>query len=264
MARIRSIHPGIWTDEDFAAVSMAARILYLGLLTEADDHGLFEWKPVGLKMRIFPADNVNVDALLAELMKVNKVDVVDKSDFKLGAIRNFCRFQRPKKPSYKHVLPEEYRTYVGLSDSSSEPVGNQFHTGAEISPQMEEGGGRREKERKQDAADAAPTSDLLSSVVPSPPAHSAKSYAFESGIIRLEQKHFDQWKRAYPHLSLEAELISLTKWAGEQGPENWFFAVSGALTKKNRELGLRIEQNKSDGLTNDEKYFGKGRLPGVL
>lgn len=121
-----------------------------------------------------------------------------------------------------------------------------------------------QRKKEEDAADAAPTSDLLSSNSPSPPARAAKSYAFESGIIRLSQKDFDKWKRAYSHLDLEAELLSMTRWAAEQGPENWFFAVSGALAKRNRELGLRIEQNRADGLTNDERYFGVGRLPGVV
>lgn len=266
MARIRSIHPGIWTDEGFAMLSMAARVLLFGIWTEADDHGVFEYKPVSLKMRIFPADKVDVEPLMEELTVFNLVSVFPSEGRHYGVVRNFCRYQRPKKPSYKHVLPDEFRTYVGLTGNSSEPLPHQSSTGTEISPQMEEGGGnrRREEERKQDAANAAPMSDLLSSEVPSPPARSAKSYAFESGIIRLNQKDFDKWKRAYSHLDLEAELLSMTRWANEQGPEHWFHAVSGALTKRNRELGLRLEQNKSDGLTNDEKFFGKGRLPGVL
>ena len=31
MARIRSIHPGIWTDEAFVELSALARLLYIGL-----------------------------------------------------------------------------------------------------------------------------------------------------------------------------------------------------------------------------------------
>lgn len=72
----------------------------------------------------------------------------------------------------------------------------------------------------------------------------ASKYVFESGIIRLTQKHYDQWKKAYSHLDLDAELIGMTKWADERGP-NWFHAVSGALTKKNREIFIRLEQSKN-------------------
>ena len=38
-------------------------------MTESDDAGVFEWKPLQIKMRIFPADAVDVAAMLAELVK---------------------------------------------------------------------------------------------------------------------------------------------------------------------------------------------------
>lgn len=107
-------------------------------------------------------------------------------------------------------------------------------------------------ERKNDAPDGAPT----------PP----KKYAFEYGVIRLTQKDFDQWKRAFSHLDVPAELVALSEWASHQ--PQWFHAVSSALAKRNREMNLRIEQNKTAeggaGLTADEKYWGVGRIPGIV
>src|SRR5215831_9043574 len=66
-----------------------------------------------------------------------------------------------------------------------------------------------------------------------------RTYAFESGVIRLNQKDYDQWKRAFTHLDLDAELIALAGWAQRQ--ENWFFAVSAALAKRNREISKQIQ-----------------------
>lgn len=43
MARIRSIHPGLFTDEAFASLSMAARVLLLGLGTLTDYRDRFVW-----------------------------------------------------------------------------------------------------------------------------------------------------------------------------------------------------------------------------
>ncbi len=86
---------------------------------------------------------------------------------------------------------------------------------------------------------------------------SPKVYAFESGVIKLSQKDFDQWKHAYANLSLEAELLSLTEWAGSQ--PKWFFAVSSALAKKNRELGLRREQGK-----NGPEFKWRSGIEGVV
>lgn len=229
MARIRSIHPTIWTDEAFAMLGMASRVLLFGIWTEADDHGVFEWKPVSLKMKIFPADKVDVEPLLDDILQFNVARRFSQNDREYGLVRNFCKFQRPKKPNYKHILPEELRTYAGLKAESTEPVPNQLPTGPELAPQMEEEGGRRKEEKKEDTASAV---------------SSAAAYAFESGVIRLKKKDFDRWKEAFSHLDLGAELLALTEWAGQQG-QRWFYAVSQALAKKNREAHARIEQAKS-------------------
>ncbi len=149
MARIRSQHPGQWTDEHFVSMSPFARLLTLALRNEADDQGIFEWKPVTLKMRLLPADNVDIQALLEELISNEQVTSYEVDGRKYGAIRNFCRFQRPKKPNSVHPITDEIRTYVGMTESDagttrtssapcSEPVGNQFGTGGENAPQMKE------------------------------------------------------------------------------------------------------------------------------
>jgi hypothetical protein len=70
-----------------------------------------------------------------------------------------------------------------------------------------------ETEKKEEAASAAPP----------------KIYAFESGVIKLNQKHFDQWKQSFIHINLPAKLLALTEWAGQQ--RNWFNAVRSALAK---------------------------------
>lgn len=64
-------------------------------------------------------------------------------------------------------------------------------------------------------------------------------YVFEDGIIRLNHKDFGKWEEAYEHLDLRSELMSLSHWATEQGEKNWFHAVKGALSKRNREMALR-------------------------
>jgi len=145
MARIRSIHPGIFTDEGFASLSMAARVLLLGVWTEADDHGVFEWKPVTLKMRVMPVDNVSIPELLAEC---ERADVLKRftSGKSYGLVRNFCRFQRPKKPKYAHPIPPELYTYAGLKEDGSLLVLHQSRTGGENPPQREDEGGEGEEE----------------------------------------------------------------------------------------------------------------------
>jgi hypothetical protein len=156
MARIRSIHPRLFTDDAFASCSPMARLLAIGIWTEAWDDGVFEWKALSLKMRIFPADSVDVSPLLDELSGLNIVKSFEAGGRKYGAVRNFCRFQRPKKPNLSKVLPNSLREFVGLSGgkpapdtepgddecgTGSEPVPNQSMPGSENAIQK---GGREE------------------------------------------------------------------------------------------------------------------------
>ena len=85
---------------------------------------------------------------------------------------------------------------------------------------------------------------------------SATAYAFESGVIRLNQRDFDKWQEAFSSLSLKAELLALTEWAGQQ--PKWFFAVQGALAKRNREV--EIAKAKAE----KEPEFKYNGLEGVL
>jgi hypothetical protein len=157
MSRIRSVHPGLFTDEAFVSLSPIARVLLVGVWTECDDQGAFEWKPVTLKMRILPVDNVDVGALLEELAACNAVKRYTHEGREYGAVRNFGKYQRPKKPKCIHFIPPELRTYINPKVASSPPEtleADPVPKKAEKSPQMEDGGGKRKDEGSKQAARA--------------------------------------------------------------------------------------------------------------
>ena len=116
MARIRSVHPGLFTDEAWFESSFGARIMLIGLLTEADDQGVFEWRPITLKMRLFPADNVDTKTILAELATVGWIHQFEESGKQYGAIRNFCKWQRPKSPQDVHPCPADIAEFCKRSE----------------------------------------------------------------------------------------------------------------------------------------------------
>lgn len=149
MGRIRSVHPSLFTDEDFVSLSDAAQVFFIGLWTEADDFGAFEWKPITLKMKLRPASTHPVEPLLAELVTADRIRKYEHDGRHYGVIRNFCRFQRPKFPKSQHTIPPDYRKYTGSTAPITEikdDGGGTFPRNAEIAPQMEDGGGRREEE----------------------------------------------------------------------------------------------------------------------
>lgn len=162
MARIRSIHPGIFTDEEFMALTVdhpLAIALLIGLWVEADDAGTFEWKPLTLKARILPAITGNVADILAALCNSDFIRRFEIDGKPLGVIRNFAKFQRPKDPKDIYAFTEESRAYAGFNQDGSRPRSNlgpkQSASASEGLPkntgsapekpcQREEGGGRME------------------------------------------------------------------------------------------------------------------------
>lgn len=176
MARIRSIHPGAFTDEAIVSLSPLARWLYVGLWTQAFDDGVFEWKPLTLKMRILPGDNCDAAALLAEIESVGLVRRFDAGGRSYGAIRNFRLWQKPKSPNSSGVLPASLSKFVGLvgpdcgddpepDDGDRSSLPNHFGNASEIEIQREEGGGRREEGDSLPSSSSAPESDLSGLVV---------------------------------------------------------------------------------------------------
>ncbi|MFT9221929.1 hypothetical protein [Gluconobacter oxydans] len=118
MARIRSVHPGLWTDETFVGLPAMARLFLIGLWNEADDNGVFQWKPLTLKMRILPGDNADASELLAIMEEAGVVMRYEVEGSSFGAVRNFRRFQRPERPKPVHPITDEVEQFVALPSNS--------------------------------------------------------------------------------------------------------------------------------------------------
>jgi hypothetical protein len=162
MARIRSIHPGFFTDEAVMGLSCEAQIFLVGLWTEADDQGVFEWKPLTLRARLRPCRDGSVEPILAELAQAGCIRRYEHDGRSFGAIRNFCKYQRPRRPNNRFVVPPKLRTWVGLAAAGTEPAGVEagavpprsessgveagpFPPKSELGAQMEEEGWRRKE-----------------------------------------------------------------------------------------------------------------------
>lgn len=67
MPRVRFIKPGFFLNDDLGECDPLARILFIGLWTEADREGRLEDRPRRLKIAILPYDACDVDDLLNQL-----------------------------------------------------------------------------------------------------------------------------------------------------------------------------------------------------
>jgi hypothetical protein len=147
MSRIRSIHPGLLSDEAFMTLTVEQPVaipLLLGLWMEADDDGVFEWKPLTIKAKTLPAPLVDVNVLLELLVSLNFIRKFEASGKLYGAIRNFKHWQRPKLPKVKWPKGDDIAAYVGIASPS---IPQSLPSDGENSSQREEVGGKRKEEK---------------------------------------------------------------------------------------------------------------------
>ena len=103
MARIRTIKPEFFTSEDIVALTPLARLLYIATWCEADKEGRLAWKPKTFKMRYFPGDRCDIDALCGELVSSGIV-VLYGGGF--AHIPGFAKHQHVNPRESKSELPE--------------------------------------------------------------------------------------------------------------------------------------------------------------
>lgn len=68
-----------------------------------------------------------------------------------------------------------------------------------------------------------------------------KEYAFNGTVLKLSQKHFDNWAKAYSNISLLAELTARDAWlasdrATNDDRKNWFISTSKYLANRSTEV----------------------------
>lgn len=90
MARIRTIKPEFFTSEDIVNLTPLSRLFYVSLWLEADREGRLEWKPRTFKLRYFPADDCDIEAMGRELVEAGLIVLYDD---KFAEIPSFAKHQ---------------------------------------------------------------------------------------------------------------------------------------------------------------------------
>lgn len=124
MARIRSLKPEFWTDSAVVQCSPLARLLFQGVWNFADDCGVIEDDPMQLKLQILPADPVNVEELVDELVKTQLLLRACATDgTRVLVVRSWDRHQVINRPSGpRHGHPSEFTYDNPLSPAETPPL----------------------------------------------------------------------------------------------------------------------------------------------
>ena len=105
MARARNIKPGFFTNEDLVELSFEFRLLFIGLWTLADKDGRLEDRPKKIKMEVFPADNVDIDAGLAALAAHGFIRRYVAGGLRCIEVLNWAKHQSPHHTEKASTLP---------------------------------------------------------------------------------------------------------------------------------------------------------------
>lgn len=205
MARIRSIKPEFFTSEDICSLSPLARLLYVALWCEADREGRLSWKPRTFKLRYFPADDCDIDALARELVASGLV--IPYGD-------GYAYI--PKFSNHQHINPRESASSLPEPDASARVSDASLRVS-----DAQVGRERKGKEGKEDASgDATRKRAPSKSVLPNDFSISdrVKAWAAEKGHDRLDQ-HLESFRakataKGYTYADWDAAFMEAIR-------ENW-------------------------------------------
>ncbi len=148
MARIRTIKPEFFQHESLFDAEQQSRLplrlAYVGLWTQCDRAGRFEWRPRQLKLNVLPYDDVDFSAVLSALEAHGFVQRYVVEERTYGFIPSWEDHQHinVREPSSTIPAPEHDDSYTGHvpDDTGTEPV--------PVPPQDAGKGKERERERK--------------------------------------------------------------------------------------------------------------------
>ena len=103
--RSRNIKAGFYKSDQLLECSLPARYMFPGLWMMADREGRLEYRPKKIKVEIYPDDDFDIEALLAELSTNGLIVIYEVDEKKYIWIPKFLEHQNPHKNEKPSVLP---------------------------------------------------------------------------------------------------------------------------------------------------------------
>jgi hypothetical protein len=195
MPRIRTIKPTFWIDEKVISVSRDARLLLIGMLNFADDHGVLENSSIQLKAQVFPLDvdlgAKEIQTLVVDLDQAGLILRWNIEEKGYIHIRNFNKHQVINRPSFSpHPLPPDYQEHINIHGVLTEGSLRETESGKRITDN-----GNSIVTSKE------VTRDILPNVTPPEPVKEVKAKA-----------NFEIWWKAFPNRRKVGKPKCYTKW----------------------------------------------------
>jgi hypothetical protein len=194
MARIRTIKPEFFTSEDIVSMSPLSRLLYVALWCEADREGRMLWKPRTFKMRYFPGDACDIEAMCAEIVSAGLVKLYGDG---MAYVPAFSKHQ--------HINPRESASSLPAPDASRTRRPRVSTGDGTVSDAQ---GGREGREGKEGDApspadggdDAAVTPVVLI------PLNDGSDHVVTEPMVR-------EWSSSFPAVNVPQQLRNMRAWS---------------------------------------------------
>jgi hypothetical protein len=106
--RIRTLKPEMWADEKIGALSRDARLLFVGLITMADDAGRFRALPSAILGHVFPYDEdaaKKLDRWMGEIESQGLVQRYTVPPFLYGVLPGWLKHQKINRATESTLPP---------------------------------------------------------------------------------------------------------------------------------------------------------------
>lgn len=121
MSRSRNIKPGFFKNEILVELPFDVRLLFVGLWTLADRDGRFEDRPVKIKMEVFPADSVDVNAGLQALHDNGFIVRYEVEGRRYCQILAWNKHQNPHVKEAASIIPEYNKHHASTMQAREIP-----------------------------------------------------------------------------------------------------------------------------------------------
>jgi hypothetical protein len=219
MGRIRTVKPEFFLHEELfdaeAESGLPLRVAFIGLWTQADREGRFEWRPRRLKAAVLPYDEVDMARVLHALATRGFIAQYACDGREFGVIPSFPRHQVINNRESDSDIPAPPETL------EKPPVLTRAPRVADACPTrtvhaQAEGKGKEGKGREGGGRSAR---------------------TWEGKTISLAQADYDRWRKTYSNIpDFDAALESADDYYSENPPKGgkWFFPVSRWLEREHQ------------------------------
>ncbi len=126
MGRQRMVRPELFVHEDLFEAErkykMPLRVAYIGLWTQCDRDGRFEWRPARLRLAILPWDEVDFAKVLDALAKEGFILPYEAKGKRYGLIPSWSRHQKPHHQEPTSGIPAP-TSGISVPADGAKPVG---------------------------------------------------------------------------------------------------------------------------------------------